>query len=371
MVRALATCILAVTICTSVKAGEVIPFDPELWEIRAKAHVLEHYRGRDAIYIHQGTASLKGVAFTNGTIEFDVFLTERQAFPGVYFRQVEGGNQESFFLRPHLSGKPDANQAAPSINGLVPWQLYFGETYSFPYDYNYEDWTHVKVVVNGSRAQVYLDYAEKPNLSWNLKHPPRAGGVSIGGGFAPMHYAGFTIDEKAVELVDFAVEEPEPVPGLIQEWSISGQFDETELEALASLEKLISRQRFEHTISVEENNAANISWVAARRSADGKRLGNTVFARLTIDSKATQTKIFDFGYSDRVVVILNGRPLYRGNNKWRSRDYRYLGTIGLFDAVYLDLRKGENTLLLAVSEDFGGWGVTGRFRDPAGVDVRP
>jgi hypothetical protein len=47
-----------------------------------------------------------------------------------------------------------------------------------------------------------------------------------------------------------------------------------------------------------------------------------------------------------------------------------LGTIGLFDAVYLPLRKGKNTLLLAVSEDFGGWLVTGRFVDTKGLKIQ-
>ena len=47
-----------------------------------------------------------------------------------------------------------------------------------------------------------------------------------------------------------------------------------------------------------------------------------------------------------------------------------LGTIGLFDAIYLDLKKGENMLLLAVSENFGGWLVTGRFENLNGIRVK-
>ena len=90
---------------------------------------------------------------------------------------------------------------------------------------------------------------------------------------------------------------------------------------------------------------------------------------MTINSEKDQTKFFDFGYSDRVVVILNGKPIYKGTNKWRTRDYRYLGTIGLFDGVYLDLKKGKNELLLAVSEDFGGWLVTGKFREDKGLKI--
>ena len=44
-----------------------------------------------------------------------------------------------------------------------------------------------------------------------------------------------------------------------------------------------------------------------------------------------------------------------------SRDYRFLGTIGYFDAVYLQLKKGRNDLWIAVSENFGGWGIKAKL----------
>ena len=40
-----------------------------------------------------------------------------------------------------------------------------------------------------------------------------------------------------------------------------------------------------------------------------------------------------------------------------------------FKDLSVDLKKGNNTLLFAVSEDFGGWGITGKFTDPEGVTV--
>lgn len=74
--------------------------------------------------------------------------------------------------------------------------------------------------------------------------------------------------------------------------------------------------------------------------------GNTVFAKVEITSDQDQLRLLEFGYSDRVVIILN-EPLYRGNNNIRSRDYRFLGIIGLFDAVYLNPKKCKNMLYLA------------------------
>jgi hypothetical protein len=74
--------------------------------------------------------------------------------------------------------------------------------------------------------------------------------------------------------------------------------------------------------------------------------------------------------SDRAVVYLNGRPLYRGDDTYRSRDYRFLGSIGWYDALYLPLEAGENELVIAVSEDLGGWACRRGSAEPRLLSVR-
>ncbi len=353
---------------TMVWGQEIIPLDTSHWRTsRQGSFVVENYKGKNAVYIKGGSITLKNRTFLNGTIEFDVFLKEEQAFPGVYFRAV-GRDAEQFFLRPHLSGKPDANQAAPLIKGITPWQLYFGPRYSFPYKYKYDDWTHVKVVVNGDRAQAFLDHSEKPHLSWDLYHPAQEGGLVIrGGGASGMHIADVIVDENASELIDFKTIERKPIEGLVREWEVSDMFEEKLLADPANLAPTIENRKWGRKIQVEEGTAANISRV--QTLYDGTP-GETVFARINITSDRDQIKLFHFGYSDRVVAILNGKAIYKGQNQWRSRDYRYLGTVGLFDAVYLNLKRGDNTLLMAVSENFGGWLITGKFEDESGIKIK-
>jgi hypothetical protein len=95
---------------------------------------------------------------------------------------------------------------------------------------------------------------------------------------------------------------------------------------------------------------------------------NTVLAKTTLVSDRDATVRLDFGFSDRVGVYLNGRPLFAGSDSYRSRDYRFLGSIGWFDAVFLGLVRGENELVLAVSEDVGlGWGIQAKLDDPDGL----
>jgi hypothetical protein len=86
-----------------------------------------------------------------------------------------------------------------------------------------------------------------------------------------------------------------------------------------------------------------------------------VFARAEIHADRAETRTLELGFSDRAVVFLNGRALFRGDDAYRSRDYRFLGSIGYYDTLYLPVTEGANDLLVAVSEDFGGWGIQARL----------
>ena len=80
-------------------------------------------------------------------------------------------------------------------------------------------------------------------------------------------------------------------------------------------------------------------------------------------------KPLQFRFSDSVKVHFNGQLIYSGNDLFRSRDYRFLGTIGYYDTLYLPLLSGKNELVMAISEKFGGWGVQARFVDMPGISL--
>ncbi|MEM9297049.1 MAG: hypothetical protein AAGA64_01570 [Bacteroidota bacterium] len=357
----------ALALQLSARAQNIV-LDTSHLQIQARAYVLEKHKGVDAIYLQGGAITVKNVSFLNGTIEYDIFLKEETGFPGVYFRgQDDTDDAEYFYIRPHQSGNPDANQAIPRTRGLSPWQLYYGPRYSFPYNYHYNDWTHVKLVVLDDKAQVFLDNSEQPNLSWNLFHEVKGGKVVFTGGNASgLHLANLKIDHQDPTLVDFKPITRKPIDDLINSWQISDMFEEKLLDNPDSLELIIKSRKWMGKVEVEEGTAANISRIRSLR----REPGNTVFAKVEINSERDQLKLLEFGYSDRAVLILNGKPVYRGTNRFQSRDYRYLGTVGLFDAVYLNLNKGKNTLLIAVSEDFGGWLVTARIQDKRGIKIK-
>ena len=89
-----------------------------------------------------------------------------------------------------------------------------------------------------------------------------------------------------------------------------------------------------------------------------------VYARTNINSDRDQVKKLYIGYSDDVSVFLNGRILFRGRSAQNFRDPGFLGIVNPEnDVIYLPLKKGNNELMLAVSELGGGWGFICRLVD--------
>ena len=119
----------------------------------------------------------------------------------------------------------------------------------------------------------------------------------------------------------------------------------------------MQRERSWTTLAAEASGISNLAEVS--RVSEG----NTVFARHVLPAERADSKLLSLGYSDQARVYLNGKLLYVGDNTYQTRDYRYLGTVGLFDSVVLPLEKGDNELWIAVTEAFGGWGIIGRISD--------
>jgi hypothetical protein len=96
------------------------------------------------------------------------------------------------------------------------------------------------------------------------------------------------------------------------------------------------------------------------RPERGKRA--TVLAKLTVTAEREERVPLHLGYSDEVTVFVNGAPLFSADDSYSFDRPRREGLIGLDQAtVFLPLRAGENELVLAVTDVFGGWGLMGRL----------
>lgn len=361
--------ILSAIILFSISAySQEYPFNPKLWEVNSSGFLFENFKDKQCLYLLHGRAELKDVEFFTGLIEYKIFVTERRGFPGVRFRMQDPLNFEEFYIRPHQSGNPDANQYTPVINGVSGWQMYFGERFSAPTAYKFNEWNTIRLLIAETSAEVYINDMETPALVISkLKRSPKPGKIGLsGGGFAGFYVTDFKIEKMNSVTLKGKLKEPEEVAiGTVYSWFVSNSFPESKLDSKYVLDNETKSGLSWEKVEVEDKGYANLAVQGNQSETD-----NTVFAKLVIESDKSQVRKFSYGFSDRVKVYFNDQLLASGDDGYQTRDYRFLGTVGFYDAVYLNLKKGKNEIWMAVSEDFGGWAVLGKFENRDGIMIK-
>ena len=316
--------------------------------------------------INGGSAELIGAAFHNGIIEFDLMMPETRGFAGVVFRS-EGDHGENFYLRSHQSGNPDANQYTPIFNRTAAWQIYYGPRYAHPTVYRHNEWMHVKLVVKGDKMDVYID-GEEPVLHVDeLLRGDGTGGLRLTGFLSDYYFSNIEVHQTDdVELVGKAEPAQELPEGLISKFTVTTKAVEgTLVEGKAELDPMLLDGLMWTELEVEKNGAANLSRASSRTRSE-----NTLFAKLTLTTSEAKSVLMKYGFSDRVTLFLNGKAIAYGDDRFTSRDYRFLGTVGLYDGVFLPLKAGANEVVFAVTESFGGWAVMAAIEDQMGLNIR-
>lgn len=341
-------------------------FDSTAWRFSGDTARVVRHLGREALLLINGLAEFRGAPFENGTVELDIAVSSAFGFTGVQFRMTGPRDYEHFYLRPFMSGNPDATQYEPVIHGNTGWQIYVGDRYTAPLRFRFDEWMHLRLVFDGTRAAVYLGTDSTPSqLIPALLRTPTAGRVALSATFAPVYVSNVRVQPGVVTPIPSRTVSALPAPpGAITAWAVSSPFDEQRLTSSTSFPGDVARRLTWSSATASERGIVNLGALAARDSAQ-----NTVVAALTLRSDSARVQPITFGFSDRVRIYLNGRLLYAGNDGYRTRDYRFLGTVGLFDTVYLPLQPGDNSLWLAVSESFGGWAVTAEIDPAPGVRV--
>ncbi|HBE20332.1 MAG TPA: hypothetical protein DDW51_22665, partial [Cyanobacteria bacterium UBA11367] len=231
-----------------------------------------------------------------------------------------------------------------------------------------------KIVVAGKEAEVYVEDMSKPLLFIpKLQHSVKEGKIGLfvlTESTTPIHFANFSYVATNNPPLKGQVKEPKPTPpGTIMSWSVSQAFDEKSVDGKVELNKAEKQNLTWQKVRSESTGLFNIGRL---EGIVGEK--NTAFAKVTIISDTKQVKRLHIGFSDRTRLYLNNRLLYEGRDEFTSRDYRFLGTIGYYDAVYLPLKKGENELWLAISDTTddvggGGWGFQSRFDNMEGISL--
>jgi len=353
------------TLAASARAQQ--PFDTSAWTISAAEWRVESYRARSALLLRDGAAWLRGSRFQNGTIEFDIAFAEASGFPGIAFRAATHADYELFYLRENLSGQPHAIQYTPVLHGLYAWQIYAGPAWEAKARWTYDRWMHVKLVVSGPRAALYVDGDSAVQVIPQLRGPEGAGEVGILAAPGAARFANLVVRPEPAPPLPSAppVARDSVSTTIVRTWRVSTPFAESLMTGGARVPAVPSPATWA-TLPVEERGIANLARLAGNGSGC-----NTVVAAVTITSDRARTVPIRFGYSDRVRVYLNGRMLYAGNDGFGTHDPDFLGIVGLFDELALPLKRGPNELWFAVSETFGGWAITADLPDRDGIALSP
>ena len=342
------------------------------WEISGDVRVEPHL-GRPAIRFRTGRAIRRDVAFENGTIDAQMAVSGRRSFGYVQFRIQKDDEYEEFYLRPHKSELPDALQYAPVFRGESYWQFFHGPGGTAPVELPRDRWIPVRVVVEGSRAALFVGDLTTPRLVVPRLARDTVKGVFALNGFLPagaapegeypVSYSEIVVRPGFVAY-DFSKRPPPAAapPGSISRWSVSPSF-EPPPGPLRALPKPAGEWG-----RLDADPAGRVLLFRDRaRLKPRQRVA--VLSRVTLQAASDGERRLNVGFSDEVTVFLDGRPLFSGDAIYRFDNPRQEGLITLSQAtVYLPLRKGPNELVLAVADVFGGWGFAAQL-DGEGVSV--
>lgn len=362
--------LLACTLPVSATAGE-LEFEGKTWttgDFDDSDARVEDYLGRTALYLGRNFAGLPELDLGDMVIEYDYAATHPSGFIGVRFRDnLEAGHREQFYTRPHQSGQPDATQYMGVINNSSTWQLHAGPNEAVATELPPQTWIKVRIVAIGDRADIFVGDMTTP-----LIHVPDLRSESGSGAFSIYASDRGGINDTGAYISNVVVRaatpedaiigtpaETEPLAdGLIKVFDVSAPITEDTINGVYQLSAEQIPSAPWTPLKIESDGVANLARTTA--IADGK---NTVLVRMNLQAEADETRMLRFGYSDRVRLFVNGKLVFSGNAQWRSRDHRFLGTISLEDSIALHLQPGDNEIIAAVSESFGGWGFKAALSD--------
>ncbi len=341
--------------------------DPHRWELPDGARIVDGPMGPE-LRLRGAGVMVPIEDFSNGTIEFSMWVSGLPSFVGVLFRVGEA-DAEHVYFRPHSSDQWDAVQYQPILNNQSTWQLYADRNAAATIPA--ARWFSVRIEVDGHLASVYLDGAAEPAIDIaRLESPSLEGGIRFSAGFRGQGPAGvdaarirdLVVTHRAASTAN-AKSPGDRAPGFLHEWRVTMPFvlDSADQHALPDSPGEWRR------LTADPSGLVNLSRSFVR---EGDR--RTVLAAVTLRAVTAGLTQLDLDYSDDVVVFLNGRPLYASTNAWESHHPLFLGSLNKDDpphTLFLPLLAGDNELTLRVTERAFGWGFIARLRDANGVEI--
>lgn len=344
-----------------------LPFDSGWDYAAAPDRSIGPFLGREALRLRNGIAIRRDVSFQDGTIDFDVAVTEYRSFVYIQFRMTADEENEEIYLRPHKTNLPDAIQYAPVFRGQSAWQLYHGpgNTARIPIPRN--EWVHVRVVVQGQQAAYYLGDTTRPVLVVpRLGREARAGAIALraftpeGGapeGVFAGAYANVVVRPGVVPAAFPAAPDRPKRAGAVASWQLSPAFVPPEGRLKSLPAELLANRASWPAHPVDEEGRLILDRYLDRPGPTNRA---AAVLRLVLRADRDTVRRLDLGFSDEYLLFMNGRPVAGGEAAYRFDNPRGDGVLSPTQSVvYLPLRRGENEVLIVLQDVFGGWGILG------------
>lgn len=317
-------------------------------------------RDRETLVLNRGTVWAKDVIFGDGIIEVDISVSPKKSLAGISFRGDQEQTCENIYLRVPLSGRDDAIQYAPFFHNEDYWQLY--PEHQARYVYPDTGWVHMKILVKGNTASLFIDTLSKPSLVVNhLRTKNQRGKIGL-----------WCLSEQAFANFSYTPMAPEPFteiasrtePGLVTQYQISQPFtiDKKTKNIGYPFDVKLNWQR----VITEEDGLLNIGkYIFKKTSGTFEQNSNDlVWLKMDLTTGAAVTKKLSLDFTNRIWIYLNGQILYHGDHSYRLKGVFYKGLIDknfIADAVYLPLQKGNNEVLIGISSVANGWGIISKL----------
>jgi hypothetical protein len=345
-----------------------VPMTSDRWKtVFGKPEFKEHKGVQALVFAQEGGVALNDLTFRNGTVEFDVEPAAMGA--GLAFRMQGLQSMEMLYFRPqpNCATAPDCVQYAPFAREVLLWDLF--PQYQAPAPLRQNEWNHVKVVVSGRRMNLFVNGAKAPTLGiGSLEGDTQQGDLALIG---PGAFANLKVTPDAVEgLAADAVKDPAASDmRLVRQWQLApfSELPDGKEPTMADLPKASAGWR---ELTAERGGLVNVTRVYGLPSKRPMR--SVTWLKTTISSQESQSKKVAFGWSREVWLFVNGERVFADKNLYMPASARKPpdGRLSLENGSFvLPLKAGDNEIVVALANNFYGWGLILRLEDLEGIQL--
>ena len=342
-----------------------ISLKSDKWEFKPQTVAFLEYKSRAAMKLLTSSdpVILKDFNFTNGTIEYDMEPLDPQ-FTSLYFRWKDSKESECFYFRTERAGHPqsiDAIQYAPFIDGVNLWDMLFH--FQTNADFKRNHWNHVKLVISGKQMRVYVNDMIHPALEVPMLEGNVTSGTLAFDGQVIISNPKVKHNSMEGLAPEAGIDPTASDPRYIRKWQVSEPI-RTAQNIDFSYEYIPNAETKWEAISAKRRGLINLTRKFGK--TDGRRI---VWLKIIIHSVKAQDKVLSFGFSDEVWVIINESPLYVDKNLYNTHMAKQPdGRCSLENTSFkVPLKKGDNQLMVGVTNFFYGWGIVARLDDLDGI----